>query len=154
LLALHGGTVEAASAGLGQGAEFTIHLPSSVLVQHRGREVIDRFRRAIRPIYRPHGRRKGLYEQIGTATLFKVNSAPLIVTAAHVIDHHKQDGDLWVGAEKTLVPLQGSFSSTERPGGNRKLDEVGTMSCKSRTALIVCRDSCEAFLGRLPQVSW
>jgi signal transduction histidine kinase/ActR/RegA family two-component response regulator len=32
LVSLHGGTVEAASAGLGQGAEFTIHLPSSVLV--------------------------------------------------------------------------------------------------------------------------
>jgi signal transduction histidine kinase/CheY-like chemotaxis protein len=32
LVALHGGSVEAASAGLGQGAEFTIHLPGTVLV--------------------------------------------------------------------------------------------------------------------------
>ena len=88
----------------------------------RGREVIDRFRRAIRPIYRPHSKRKKLYEHVGTSTLFKVNSVPLIVTAAHVIDHHKYDGDLWIGAEKTLVPLQGSFSSTKRPGGDRDLD--------------------------------
>jgi hypothetical protein len=89
----------------------------------RGQEVIDRFRRAIRPIYRPHSKRKRLYEHVGTSTLFKVNSVPLIVTAAHVIDHHKHDGDLWIGAEKNLVPLQGSFSSTERPCGNRNLDK-------------------------------
>jgi signal transduction histidine kinase/CheY-like chemotaxis protein len=32
LIALHGGTVEAASAGLGRGSEFVIHLPRSVVV--------------------------------------------------------------------------------------------------------------------------
>jgi CheY-like chemotaxis protein len=35
LVALHGGTVAAASAGLGSGSEFTIRLPRSVLVERR-----------------------------------------------------------------------------------------------------------------------
>jgi CheY-like chemotaxis protein len=35
LVGLHGGTVEAASAGLGSGSEFTIRLPRSVLVERR-----------------------------------------------------------------------------------------------------------------------
>jgi hypothetical protein len=89
----------------------------------RGQDVVNRFRWAIRPIYRAHTRRRGHYEHLGTCTLFKANSVPLIVTAAHVIDHHEHDGDLWIGAEKTLVPLQGSFSGTERPGGDRSLDK-------------------------------
>jgi CheY-like chemotaxis protein len=33
LVALHGGTVQAASAGLGKGSEFTIQLPRSVIVE-------------------------------------------------------------------------------------------------------------------------
>lgn len=41
LVSLHGGTVEAASAGLGQGAEFTIHLPSSVLVDVPAKAALD-----------------------------------------------------------------------------------------------------------------
>jgi len=35
LVALHGGTVQATSAGLGQGSEFTICLPRSVVVEKR-----------------------------------------------------------------------------------------------------------------------
>jgi signal transduction histidine kinase/ActR/RegA family two-component response regulator len=35
LVALHGGTVDAASAGLGSGSEFTIRLPRAVLVERR-----------------------------------------------------------------------------------------------------------------------
>jgi two-component system, sensor histidine kinase len=35
LAALHGGTVQAMSAGLGQGSEFTMHLPRSVVVERR-----------------------------------------------------------------------------------------------------------------------
>jgi CheY-like chemotaxis protein len=39
LVSLHGGTVEAASAGLSQGSEFTIRLPRSVLVERRAAAV-------------------------------------------------------------------------------------------------------------------
>jgi len=33
LIALHGGTIDGTSAGLGQGSEFTIHLPRSVVIE-------------------------------------------------------------------------------------------------------------------------
>ncbi|MBS0418474.1 MAG: response regulator [Proteobacteria bacterium] len=39
LVGLHGGTVQATSTGLGQGSEFTIRLPSSVVVGPRSRSV-------------------------------------------------------------------------------------------------------------------
>jgi signal transduction histidine kinase/ActR/RegA family two-component response regulator len=35
LVSLHGGTVEATSAGLGQGSEFTVRLPRSIVVERR-----------------------------------------------------------------------------------------------------------------------
>jgi hypothetical protein len=52
-----------------------------------------------------------------------VDEVPLLVTAAHVLDHHKRDGDLWIGAATTLVPLQGVFHPTVRPNGSRELDK-------------------------------
>ncbi len=41
LVALHGGSVEAVSAGLGQGAEFTIHLPGTVLVDSHAEAALE-----------------------------------------------------------------------------------------------------------------
>ena len=41
LIHLHGGTVEATSAGLGYGSDFLIHLPSSVIVANPAKATVD-----------------------------------------------------------------------------------------------------------------
>jgi signal transduction histidine kinase/CheY-like chemotaxis protein len=41
LVALHGGTVHAHSAGLGQGSEFTIYLPGSMVIGRRANSALD-----------------------------------------------------------------------------------------------------------------
>ncbi len=93
------------------------------IAHRRGQIIVDRFRWAVRPIYRPHPKRKTLYDHVGTCTLFRAGSVPWLVTAAHILDHHQRDGDLWIGAEKKIVPLQGTFTSTEKPQGQRDLDK-------------------------------
>jgi signal transduction histidine kinase/ActR/RegA family two-component response regulator len=44
LIALHGGTIEGYSPGLGRGSQFTIHLPRSVLIPHRGTQQMEPLR--------------------------------------------------------------------------------------------------------------
>ena len=44
-----------------------------------------------------------------------------MLTAAHIIDDHKDTG-LYVGGDKRLIVLDGAFSSTLAPGGDRNLD--------------------------------
>jgi hypothetical protein len=41
LVALHGGTIEARSAGIGQGAEFIIRLPGSVVVDATANSALE-----------------------------------------------------------------------------------------------------------------
>jgi hypothetical protein len=88
----------------------------------RGRAIVDRFGGAVRSIYRRSSRRRTLFEHVGTCTFLRIDSIPLLVTAAHVIDVGKADGSLWIAAQKTIVPLQGSFTGTESPQGHRSVD--------------------------------
>jgi signal transduction histidine kinase/ActR/RegA family two-component response regulator len=41
LIALHGGTVDARSAGVGQGSEFTIHLPGSIVIGGQAKSALN-----------------------------------------------------------------------------------------------------------------
>jgi hypothetical protein len=86
--------------------------------RRRARAVVDRFRQAIRPIYGPD---RNLLAHVGTCTLLEFQGVKLVVTAAHIIDQHGPG--LWIGGEKTAVPLVGEFHRTKAPNADRALDK-------------------------------
>jgi hypothetical protein len=94
----------------------------------RAQAVLEQFRGAIRPLYAP-SRRKGMPSHIGTCTLVQVGDVKLIVTAAHIIDDHRDTG-LLLGGNCGLIVLDGAFSSTTAPGGDRSQDHFDFSVCK------------------------
>lgn len=95
------------------------------LAHERGKSVVDQFRSAIRPIYRRDPTHA--YTQVGTCTFVRINGVEVMVTAAHIIDQHKEQ--LWVGNESILVPLIGDFHQTDAPAGDRNLDQFDFAAC-------------------------
>jgi len=63
------------------------------------------FGRAILPIYAANRR---FHTHVGTCTLLMIDGRRLLVTAAHVLDKRKY-GQLSVGGESVLVPLEGKY---------------------------------------------
>ena len=98
-----------------------IKLPGEVIRERahvRALSVIDQFREAIRPIYRPN---RDLLTHVGTCTLIQIGRTKLLITAAHIMDQHMETY-LWVGGENAPIPLTGEFRSSRAPSGDRSLD--------------------------------
>lgn len=72
---------------------------------------------AVRPIYRNIGTRP---EHLGTVTFVELDGQDYILTAAHVVDHHKAH-TLYIGNER-LQDLTLTFRATKAPGGDRSKD--------------------------------
>jgi hypothetical protein len=72
---------------------------------------------AVRPIYRNIGAKP---DHLGTVTFVEVDGRDYILTAAHVVDHHK-DHTLYIG-HKRLQDLTLTFRTTVAPSGDRLLD--------------------------------
>ena len=79
--------------------------------------VLSHARPCVRPVYQDTGTRP---EQIGTCTFVEIDGTDYLVTAAHVIDAHR-DRSLFVG-QGQLIPLNARFHSTAAPRGMDKLD--------------------------------
>lgn len=79
----------------------------------------DQFRKSVRPIYGVNPR--GIPELIGSGVLFDIGGKRYVITAAHVIDEAQQWG-FQLGVGNKLVPINGEFTLTEAPYGNRDLD--------------------------------
>lgn len=73
---------------------------------------------ACRPIYR--GTQEHL-EQWGSGTFLEIGGADYFVTAAHVLDGHKEAG-LFIG-QNGLQPIELDLSATVAPDGNRECDK-------------------------------
>jgi hypothetical protein len=84
----------------------------------KGNEAVSRAAlAAVRPLYRNVGSKP---EQIGTVTFVSVDGSDYILTAAHVVDHHKAS-TLHIGHSR-LQDLTLSFRSTVAPNGDRLKD--------------------------------
>lgn len=71
----------------------------------------ERHRRAVRPIYGQHPRRPELPESIGSCTLVRTGGTALLLTASHVLEHHKVT-TLHVAGEASLMPVTAEFHAT------------------------------------------
>src|SRR4051794_8534638 len=69
---------------------------------------------AVRPIYRNIGTRP---DHLGTVTFVTVDGEDYIVTAAHVVDHHKEH-TLYIGHQR-LQDLTLTFHTTQAPDDDR-----------------------------------
>lgn len=91
-------------------------------VLERTNECVDaatkRFSGAIRPIYGSNER--GRPDHIGSCVLLMLDNAPVLLTAAHVLDHNGQSS-LYVGGDDSLVQIEGDFlATTKREEGRAK----------------------------------
>ncbi len=77
------------------------------------------FSAAVRPIYGSND--QGRPEHIGSCVLLMVDGAPVLLTAAHVLDNNAKS-TLYIGGETSLVQINGDFLATNKPGGCRADD--------------------------------
>ncbi len=83
--------------------------------------IYEKFNKSIRPIFVLLD--NGRIEQVGTATLLKINGVRLLVTAAHVFDHF-ENGKLLISLADKIQFLHPIFYISEKISGERRLDKL------------------------------
>lgn len=83
--------------------------------------IYEKFHKCIRPIFVSLD--NGGKEQVGTATLLKINGVRLLVTAAHVFDHF-ENGKLLISLADKIQLLHPTFYISEKINGERRLDRL------------------------------
>jgi hypothetical protein len=78
------------------------------------------YEQSILPIYRYENDRPA---HEGSSLLLRVNSRPLLLTEAHIIDQNK-DCSLCVASNEKLVPLVDMTKITKKPDDNRNKDRL------------------------------
>ena len=73
--------------------------------------LVEKHRSAVRPVYRQSPKRADLVEAVGTCTLVRIRDVHLLLTAAHVPEHHKVTS-LHVGGSDSLMPVTARFEVT------------------------------------------
>ncbi len=92
------------------------------VVLERTNECVDaatkKFSGAIRPIYGSN--EQGRPDHIGSCVLLMIDNVPVLLTAAHVLDHNVHS-TLYVGGN-SLIQIEGDFLATTKPEGERAKD--------------------------------
>jgi hypothetical protein len=82
-------------------------------------KVTKDFSDSVRPIYGSNDQGRPVH--IGSCVLLMLGEAPVLLTAAHLLDESSRS-TLYIGGEKSLVQLDGDFFTSSKPGGSRAND--------------------------------
>lgn len=94
------------------------------LLRKRSAEAQRAFRSSVRPMYR-NSPAKPRPVHIGSCTLLNVGGAPVLSTAAHVLDNLTAGYSVYVGGDGETHPVLvggGVIATTPKPAGGRDLD--------------------------------